>query len=82
MTEPTVTTTYGQAEDCDVRITDDPYVSGRHARIVETLSGQVWLEDLGSTNGTWIGQRRVYREPLDDAAVFRIGRTEVIWRRT
>ena len=44
----------GTGEDCDVRVRDAPYVSARHARVWTDDDGVVWVEDLGSTNGTWI----------------------------
>jgi len=47
----------GRASDAAIRLEDD-YVSTRHARIA--ASGDEWfVEDLGSTNGTYIGQTRV-----------------------
>src|SRR5688572_22377336 len=45
----------GSAEDCDIRISDDPYVSSHHCAL--TVGGaKVSVEDLGSTNGTWINE--------------------------
>jgi serine/threonine protein kinase len=46
----------GRAEDCDVKI-DDPmkFVSKYHARVF-MQGGKFWVEDLGSLNGTFIGQ--------------------------
>ena len=47
----------GRGPDVAVRL-DDDYVSTRHARI--GLSGDTWyVEDLGSTNGTYIGNQRL-----------------------
>ena len=43
--------------DNDLRI-DNLAVSGHHARVVKAGERFV-LEDLGSTNGTWIGEQRV-----------------------
>lgn len=51
---------FGQAANCDVRV-DDPYVSSRHARVWSDDDGAVWVEDLGSTNGTYLGERREIR---------------------
>jgi hypothetical protein len=77
------TVVYGQAEDCDVQITDDPYVSNHHARVTEYIDGRADLEDLGSTNGTWMLNVRVWgRWPLGDGNQFRIGRTAVTWTAT
>src|ERR1700712_5638356 len=47
----------GRANDSTLVLTDD-YASTRHARI--SLTDGVWfLEDLGSTNGTFVGQSKV-----------------------
>ena len=37
---------------------DDDYASGRHARIFPQ-DGEWFVEDLGSTNGTFVGQQRL-----------------------
>lgn len=47
----------GRAPDCQV-VVDDPFASARHARLVPRGEG-VWLEDLGSTNGTFLGAEAV-----------------------
>jgi hypothetical protein len=64
----------GRANDSTLVLTDD-YASTRHARISETNS--VWyLEDLGSTNGTYVGQSKVEGPiPLEAGVVIRIGKT-------
>ena len=47
----------GRGNDAAIRL-DDDYVSTRHARIA--ASGDQWfVEDLGSTNGTYIGTARI-----------------------
>ncbi len=48
--------TLGRSSDCTVTI-DDTTVSKHHARL--TLENGAWLEDLGSTNGTYVNGRRV-----------------------
>lgn len=54
---------------------DDEQVSSRHARIFRDKDG-VWIEDLGSSNGTWINGKRISaRTGLDSASLIRIGRT-------
>lgn len=55
--------TVGRAQDNDVCILDDAYVSGHHARIF-LQSGYVVVEDLGSTNGTFVNSTRI-TEPND-----------------
>jgi predicted component of type VI protein secretion system len=47
----------GRHPDCDARL-DSPRVSRWHCCLTE-VDGQVWVRDLGSTNGTWIDGRRV-----------------------
>jgi pSer/pThr/pTyr-binding forkhead associated (FHA) protein len=49
--------TFGRAATCDV-VLRDTYVSNVHARIYERDGGW-WLEDLGSTNGTYVNRTRV-----------------------
>lgn len=47
----------GRGTDAAIRL-DDDYVSTRHARVA--ASGDQWfVEDLGSTNGTYIGSARI-----------------------
>ena len=51
-----------------------PSVSARHARVVVTAEG-MWLEDLGSRNGTFVGNppRRVERERIDIGTPITLG---------
>ena len=49
--------TVGRAATCDV-VVSDTYVSNVHARIFQRDGGW-WLEDLGSTNGTYMNRTRV-----------------------
>jgi DNA-binding winged helix-turn-helix (wHTH) protein len=55
-------------------------VSRRHARILVS-EGRATLEDLGSKNGTWIGDERVTsRRPLADGDRIRLGELVVVFR--
>ncbi|MEO6503253.1 MAG: FHA domain-containing protein [Jatrophihabitantaceae bacterium] len=64
----------GRANDSTLVLTDD-YASTRHARISEN-NGTWYLEDLGSTNGTYVGQSKVTGPlPLEAGVVIRIGKT-------
>ncbi len=47
----------GSAADCDLVVVR-PTVSGRHCRLTET-SGGFLLEDLGSSNGTYVNGVRI-----------------------
>jgi len=64
----------GRAEDSTL-VLDDDYASTRHARI--TQQGQEYfLEDLGSTNGTYLDRARVTMPtPVPTGVPIRIGRT-------
>lgn len=66
--------TLGRAPDSTLVI-DDDYASSRHARIYPS-DGSWILEDLGSTNGTWIDRTRITSPTvLSPGASLRIGRT-------
>jgi pSer/pThr/pTyr-binding forkhead associated (FHA) protein len=49
---------FGRAQGCDVVLEGDGTASGRHARVFHR-NGTVLIEDLGSTNGTFVNGRRV-----------------------
>lgn len=49
--------TVGRAGGCQVTL-DDTYVSQLHARVFRR-DGQFYVEDLGSTNGTYVNRRKV-----------------------
>jgi hypothetical protein len=66
--------TIGRAADCTLVI-DDEFASGRHARI-HRQDGQWVLEDLGSTNGTYVRKEQVTGPvALQVKVPIRIGRT-------
>jgi hypothetical protein len=68
--------TIGRAEDSTLVITDD-YASARHARLVPR-DGQWVLEDLGSTNGTYLDRTKVSGPtPVPLGVPIRIGRTSL-----
>jgi pSer/pThr/pTyr-binding forkhead associated (FHA) protein len=64
----------GRGADAAIRL-DDDYVSTRHARIA--ASGDQWfVEDLGSTNGTYIGTARITQPTTLTLGIqVRIGKT-------
>ena len=71
----------GRAPDCAIVLADDPDVSRRHARLLWQPAGWL-LEDLGSRNGTFVGEfadsRRLDAPLLLPAgAVFRVGNTRL-----
>jgi hypothetical protein len=64
----------GRGSDAAIRL-DDDYVSTRHARIAS--SGEQWfVEDLGSTNGTYVGTSRISQATaINLGTQVRIGKT-------
>lgn len=64
----------GRAPDSTLVLTDD-YASTRHARISQQ-EGVWFVEDLGSTNGTYLGQHKLGGPtPLEVGVPIRIGQT-------
>ena len=69
--------TIGRAANNDVSMPDDEYASGRHARLEPRRDG-IWLEDIGSTNGTFVNGIRLTRErKLTPGDVVRVGETDL-----
>lgn len=70
----------GRAPECTLVLEDD-YASNRHARL--SFQHGVWMvEDLGSTNGTYLGRTKVETPtPVDPGVPVRIGRTVLELRR-
>lgn len=72
--------TMGRANDVTLPLGDD-YSSGRHARLF-SQNGQWFVEDLGSTNGTYLGRAKVSRpEPVPVGVPIRIGKTVIELRK-
>ncbi len=66
--------TIGRADKCSV-VLDDPYVSQVHARIFPN-DGSFMVEDLGSTNGTYVnGARITAPTAISLSDTLRIGKT-------
>ena len=66
--------TIGRAPGCTVNV-DDTYVSQLHARVFRR-DGQVFLEDLGSTNGTFANGKKVSGPmPVRKGDRIQVGRT-------
>jgi pSer/pThr/pTyr-binding forkhead associated (FHA) protein len=67
--------TVGRAAGCGVPIDYDTYSSNLHARLFR-LDGDLWAEDLGSTNGTWVNTVRIgERTRLEKGDLLQVGGT-------
>lgn len=64
-------TTVGRTRDNDI-VLQDPAVSGQHCEIKADRLGLL-IEDLGSSNGTYVNGRRVRSSPLFDGDALKIG---------
>jgi hypothetical protein len=75
--EITAPTIVGRDAGSGIRLDADEFVSTRHARIEPRADG-TWIEDLGSTNGTFVNGSRVKSaRALRPGDVIRIGETEI-----
>ncbi|MFE2279658.1 FHA domain-containing protein [Streptomyces sp. NPDC059454] len=75
------TITLGRAHDSTI-VLDDDYASSRHARIYPDRDGQWIVEDLGSTNGTYLDRTRLTTPtPISLGAPIRIGKTVIELRK-
>jgi two-component system nitrogen regulation response regulator GlnG len=68
-------TVLGSGDRADIAIAD-PAVSKRHLGL-SLVGSAVRLRDLGSTNGTWVGEHRVVESLVPVGTIVRIGRTHV-----
>ncbi len=63
-------------------VLDDDFASGRHARIFRRPDGRWYVEDLGSTNGTYLDRNRLTTPtPIALGAPIRIGKTVIELRK-
>ena len=67
----------GRSPGSEIPLGSDEYASSRHARFEPRLGG-VWVEDVGSTNGTFVNGIRLTRERrLAAGDVVRVGSTDL-----
>lgn len=69
----------GRGADNEIKL-NDPGVSRRHARI-EAEGDDYVLRDLGSTNGTWVGEQRIANHRLAAGDRVRLAGTTLLFRR-
>jgi pSer/pThr/pTyr-binding forkhead associated (FHA) protein len=72
--------TVGRATRADF-VVDAAMVSRFHCRLTATPAGTLEVEDLQSTNGTFVNDRRISRLALAEGDRLRVGRVELTVRR-
>ena len=70
--------TIGSSHDCNIRL-ESNFVSRHHAHLIKTRDGSI-LEDLNSTNGTYINSRRINKRALRGGDVVSIGKYRLRYR--
>jgi pSer/pThr/pTyr-binding forkhead associated (FHA) protein len=68
--------TLGRATRADF-IVDEPLISRLHCRFTAGAAGVLEVEDLGSTNGTFVNGKRVKTARLSPGDCVRVGRVEI-----
>lgn len=73
----TAPVSFGRAAGNDIRLEQDTFASGHHARF-EVRDDGLWVVDAGSTNGTFVNGERVGApQRLERGDVVRLGETEL-----
>ena len=73
--------TIGRGGQNDVPLEQDEFASARHARVEPRRDG-VWVQDRGSTNGTYVNGTRIDRpRRLTAGDVLRVGETDLRYDR-
>ena len=71
----------GREGENDIALGHDEFSSSRHARVEPRRDG-VWVEDMGSTNGTYVnGVRLTKPRKLSSGDVIRVGETDLRFER-
>lgn len=74
---PEGTVTIGRKSGNDIQIKDTA-VSAHHAKII-TFFEPTFIQDLGSTNGTYVNNRRILKHTLQDGDVITIGQHQLYY---
>ncbi|MDF1839273.1 MAG: FHA domain-containing protein, partial [Planctomycetota bacterium] len=68
--------TIGRGEDVDMRL-KSPTISRHHARLQVGAGGRVWIQDMDSTSGTFVGGKQVKKAEVPAGTVLRIADVEL-----
>ncbi|KAF0145833.1 MAG: FHA domain-containing protein [Nitrospirae bacterium] len=69
--------TIGRNPDNDIHI-DNPAVSGSHAKIINE-GGRIFIEDMNSTNGTFISGKRISKSALNNNDIITVGKHTLVF---
>ncbi|MBN2442224.1 MAG: FHA domain-containing protein [Spirochaetales bacterium] len=53
--------TIGRSKECDISL-NDPLISSEHCRIENGQDGKYYLEDIGSTNATFLNRKKLKKK--------------------
>ncbi len=70
-------TLIGRGTDADLRF-EDQRISRQHAKVITSLDGEAVIEDLGSSNGTFVNGARVQWQVLKDGDKIEIGSSAIV----
>ena len=68
----------GRHADCDIQVKDDTI--SRHHAVVTEEEGQYFIEDLGSSNGTFVNGREVRRAKLEHGDTMKLSHAVLVFR--
>jgi pSer/pThr/pTyr-binding forkhead associated (FHA) protein len=68
----------GRSRVCEIRL-DDITISGQHCRIIPE-NGKHVLYDLGSTNGTFLNEKRISKVILKEGDIIKVGETQFLYK--
>lgn len=75
----------GREPNCDIQL-DDDVVSGRHAKVwaQEPAEGDdhwtFFIQDMASTNGTYVNGKEILKETLKDGDVVELGKAKLVFK--
>ena len=75
--DPTRRLVVGRSQNAEIRLADVG-ISRTHVAISPSRDGKLWVEDLGSRNGSYCNGRRLGKQALDDGDKIQLGRSTML----
>lgn len=72
-------TVIGKSADADIQL-NDQFASKLHA-VIHFEEGKFFISDLGSSNHTWLNEKKIMNEELNDGDKIRVGHQNIIFKR-